>query len=72
MQHQKNQEKVKKKKKKSDLNEIVTEKWEHKSEEQKGVIKNIKILCESREKVIRLFNDYSKISSMCKYEAKHG
>ena len=43
-----------------------------KSEEQKGAIKNIKILYESREKVIKLFNSYSKIVSEAKYKAIYG
>ena len=50
---------------KSDIIEIV--KGRNKSEEQKSAIKNIKTLYESREKVIKLFNDYSKITSKGKY-----
>ena len=38
-----------------------------KSEEQKKAIKSIKTLYESRKKVIKLFNDYSKIVYMAKY-----
>ena len=41
------------------INEIA--KGRNKPEEQKTAIKNIKILNKSQEKVIKLFNDYSKI-----------
>ena len=43
-----------------------------KSEEQKSAIKNIKTFYESREKVFKLFNDYSKIVSEAKYKTKYG
>ena len=43
-----------------------------KSEDQKSVINNIKTLYESQEKVIRLFNDYSRIVTEAKYRTKHG
>ena len=56
--------KVKKKKKKSDANEIIKIKWEYKSEEQESATKNIGTLYESWEKVIKLFNDYSKVLFM--------
>ena len=46
------------------MNEIV----KSKSEEQKNVIKNIKTLYESQEKIIKLFNDYSQIVSEAKYK----
>ena len=59
----------KQKKKKSDLNEIV--RGSNKSEEQKIVIRNTKTLYESQEKVIKLFNDYSKIISEAKYKTKY-
>ena len=55
---------------KSEINEIV--KRSKKSEDQKNAIKNIKILYESREKVVKLFNDYSRIVSEAKYKTKHG
>ena len=38
----------------------------YKSETQKCVIKNMKTLYESREKVIKLFDDYSTILSEAK------
>ena len=59
-------------KKKSDLNEIVREKWKYKSKEQKSAIKNIKNCYESQEKFIKLFNDYSKIASKAKYRSIYG
>ena len=43
-----------------------------KSEDQKSVINNIKTLYESQEKVIRLFNDYSRIVTEAKYRTKNG
>ena len=49
---------------KSNLNEISRERY--KSEEQKSVLRNIKFLYESREDVIKLFNDYSSIISEAK------
>ena len=35
-------------------------------------MKNIKTLYESREKVIKLFDDYSRILSEAKYKTKYG
>ena len=58
------------KKSKSDINEII--KGQKKSEEQKSATKNIKTLDASREKVIKLFNDYSKIVSEAKYKTIYG
>ena len=54
---------------KSNLNEIsrVT----NKSEEQKMRLKKIKLLYESREAVVKLFNDYSSIVSEVKYKTIH-
>ena len=49
-------------------NEIVTR--TNKSEELKSEIKNINILWVAR-KVIKAFNDYSKILSEAKYKIKH-
>ena len=49
-----------------DINEIV--KGRNNSEEQKRAIKNIITLYKLREKVIKLFNDYSKIVFEAKYE----
>ena len=55
---------------KSNLNEIS--RGRHKSKEQKSALKNIKLLSESREAVIKLFNDYSSIVSEAKYKSIHG
>ena len=43
-----------------------------KSKDQKSAINNIKTLCKSREKVIKLFDDYSRIVSAAKYKTKYG
>ena len=55
---------------KSNLNKILTRRY--KSEEQKMTLKNIKLLYESRDAVIKLFNDYSSIASKAKYKTIHG
>ena len=55
---------------KSDINEII--KGGKKSKEQKIAIKNIKTFYESREKVMKLFDNYSKILSEAKYKTKYG
>ena len=44
----------------------------NKSKEQKMALENIKFLCESREAVIKLFNDYSWIASETKYRTIYG
>ena len=43
-----------------------------KSKDQKSTIYNIKRLYESREKVVELFDGYSRIISEAKYKAKQG
>ena len=43
-----------------------------KSEEQKSVLQNIKLLYKSQEDVTRLFNDYSSIVSEAIPEEKYG
>ena len=53
---------------KSNLNEIS--KGRFKSEEQKSALENIKLLYESRQTVIKLFNEYSLIASEAKHKAK--
>ena len=53
---------------KSNLNEIS--KGRFKSEEQKSALVNIKLLYESRQTVIKLFNEYSLIASEAKHKAK--
>ena len=55
---------------KSNLNKIS--RGRYKSKEQKSVLENIKLLYESREAVIILFNDYSSIVSEAKYKTIHG
>ena len=55
---------------KLDTNEIL--KVRNKSQEQNSAIKNISTLYKSREKVIKLFNDYSKIVSEAIYKIKYG
>ena len=44
----------------------------HKSEMQLYTIKNVKNLYDSRQKIIDLFNNYSKIKSESIYRSKHG
>ena len=58
-------EKMKKDQKqfKSKLNEITTVNPKHKSKDQLNTIKNIINFYSSREKVIKLHNDYNKIKS---------
>ena len=46
--------------------------FKSKSEERQSALKNIKLLYESREVVIKSFNDYSSIVSEAKYKAKYG
>ena len=55
---------------KSNLNKIS--RGRYKSKEQKSVLENIKLLYESKEVVIILFNDYSSIASEAKYKTIHG
>ena len=54
----------------SNLNEISG--GRHKSKEQKSALENFKLLYESREAVIKLFNNYSSIVSWAKYKPIHG
>ena len=53
---------------KSKLNEITTGNQRHKSIKQLDIIKNVKNLYNSRQKVIDLFNDYTKIKSEAMYK----
>ena len=55
---------------KSNTNEKV--KGRKKSEEQKRAMKNINTLYKWRKKVIKFFNDYSKILFEAKHKTKHG
>ena len=55
---------------KSNLSKLSRERC--KSEEQKLSLKNIKLLYESREGVVKLFSDYSSTASEAKYKTIHG
>ena len=55
---------------KSNLNQIS--KASFKSKEQKRSSENIKLLYNSRQAVIELFNEYSLIASETKHKAKYG
>ena len=55
---------------KLNLNEIL--KGRPESKEQKSALGNIKFLYESREAIIKLFNDYSSIVSETKFKSIHG
>ena len=46
-------------------------KGKYKPEEKESIIKNIRMFCKARERVGRLFNDYSTIVSKAKFEATH-
>ena len=71
IQLQKKKKKIKKRKIKLDINEIVE--GSKKSEKQKiKAIKNIKTLYESQEKLIKLCNYYFKIVSEAKYKTIYG
>ena len=63
----KNQEKLN-----SNLSETRREKWEYKSEEQKGTLENLEILYEAREKVIKFFDDYTTNASKTKMKQNMG
>ena len=62
-----NQEKIK-----SNLKERIGVKWEDKSEKQKNNVNSLEMLYKAKEKVIKLFDDYTTIISNAKYEAKKG
>ena len=55
---------------KSNLNKIS--KGRYKSEKQESALKNIKLLYNSGEVVIKLFDDYSSVISEVKYKTKYG
>ena len=57
---------------KSNVNEITTENPKYKSKDQLNTIKNTKTLYNSREKIIKLYNDYAKIKSEAIYKKKLG
>ena len=52
-----------------ELKEIVKE--SKKLENQKSAINDVKTLFETREKVIQMFDDYSRILSQAKYKTKN-
>ena len=54
------------------LGQIKSGNPKHKSEKQLYKIKNVKNLYDSRQKIIDLFNNYSKIKSESIYRSKHG
>ena len=54
----------------SNLNDIL--KGRFKSEEQKSVLKSIKLFYELRQAVIKLFNEYFLIGSQSKHKEKYG
>ena len=56
-----------KKKLKSKLSEITTGNPKNRDKDQSDTIQNIRSLYKSREKVIKLFNDYAKIISEAMY-----
>ena len=62
--------KIKTYKIKSVINEIV--KVKNKSEKRKSTIKNFETLYESQEKLLKFFNNYSKIVSQTKFKTKCG
>ena len=55
----------------SNLSEITRGKCEHKPEEQKNAINNLKIFYKARQKAITLFDEYTTIVSKAKCAAKH-
>ena len=55
---------------KSNLNKLSNGRF--RSKEQENALKNIKVPQESREVVIKLFNDYSSNASEGKYRTKFG
>ena len=56
----------------SDLGHVNQGPPQYKTFEQLDIIEEVRDLCNSREKVIQMFNDYSKNMSRNIYESKHG
>ena len=56
---------------KREFSQIKSGNPKHKSEMQLYTIKNVKNLYDSRQKIIDLFNNYSKIKSESLYRSKH-
>ena len=48
----------------SNLSETARQKWEHKSEDKKSTLNNLKMFYKAREKVINFSNDYTARLSM--------
>ena len=57
---------------KSKVNEITIRNPKHKAKDQLDTIKNIKNLYNSRDKIIKLYNDYAKIITEAIYKTKQG
>ena len=57
---------------KSKLNKTTTRNPKRKSKDQLDAKKNIKNLYNSKNKVIKLYNDYAKITSEAMYKTKQG
>ena len=55
-----------------DLNQTTTENRKYRKKYQSDTIINIKYLCNSRQNVIDLFNDYAKIRSKFMLKTKQG
>ena len=68
--HQKWQKRIKKKFKR-EFGKIKSGNPKHKSEMQLQTIRNVKNLYDSRQKIIGLFNNYSKIKNESIYRSKH-
>ena len=64
-----NKQKIKKKIK-SELNEITSGNPKHKSEKQSYTIKKVRNIYESRQKIINLLNDNTKIKSEDIYKSR--
>ena len=56
---------------KREFGQIKSGNPKHKSEMQLYIIRNVKNLYDSRQKIFDLFNNYSKIKSESVYRSKH-
>ena len=68
--HCNKQRNTKKKKIKSELNELTSGNPKHKSEKQVYTIKNVRSLYDSRQEIINLLNDDAKIRSAAIFKSK--
>ena len=57
---------------KREFSQIKSGNRKHKIEIQLFTIRNVKSLYDSRQKIIDLFNNYSKVKSESIYRSKHG